>query len=163
MDYTINLKSKLQLFSRYIGQQVWLEKLYVHGNELKHQAGILSGVKTDAVQVRIGESHQWITLQDEWKEYEVKLLLKPLSCLTDQMKEIANSLPVTVFITQYYVQMGFDMPVFISPGHPLNCKYAENIGLADYRSAEEILALNERSGWLIPGRSSVYNTVNNLL
>ena len=163
MDYGITLKSKLQLFSRYIGQEVWLEKLYTHGTETRHQVGTLTGIRTDAVQVRMEEVYQWVTLQDQWREYEVKLLLKPLSSLTDQMKEIANSLPVTVFITQYYVQMGFDMPVFISPGHPLNCRYAENIGFADYRSAEEILALNEHHNWPGCGKLSVYNSVNNLL
>jgi len=142
MNSSINLKIKLQLFSRHIGQQVWLENLYGEDKEIKHQVGFLTGIKTDAVQIKIGEIHQWITLQDERKDYNVKLLLKPLSRLTDTMKDIANSLPVTVFITQYYVQMGFDMPVFISPGHPLNCKYAAELGLADYRLPEEILALN---------------------
>jgi hypothetical protein len=140
MNSKINLKIKLQVFSRHIGQQVWLENL--QDKEIKHQVGILTGIKEDSVLIKTGEVQQWITLQDNRKHYEVKLMLKPLSRLTDDMKDIANSLPVTVFITQYYVQMGFDMPVFISPGHPLNCKYAAELGLADYRSAEEIFALN---------------------
>ncbi len=142
MNSSINLKIKLQVFSRHIGQQVWLEDLYGQNKEMKHQVGFLTGIKTDAIQVKTGEIQEWITLHDEHKYCEVKLLLKPLSCLTDKMKDIANSLPVTVFITQYYVQMGFDMPVFISPGHHLNCKYAAELGLAYYRQPEEILALN---------------------
>jgi hypothetical protein len=144
MNSAINLKIKLQVFSRYIGQQVWLENLYETNEESKHKIGILTGVKADAVQIRTGDVQQWITLHDNLKYYEIRLLLKPLSRLTDHMKETANSLPVTVFITQYYTQMGFDMPVFISPGHPFNCKYAAELDLADYRLPEEIMALNER-------------------
>jgi len=143
MDSTINLKIKLQVLSRYLGQQVWLENLYGNDDGFKHRIGILTGVKADAVQIRIGEVQQWITLHDSLKYYEIRLLLKPLSRLTDSIKETANSLPVTVFITQYYIQMGFDMPVFISPGHPLNCKYAAELGFADYRLPEEIIALND--------------------
>jgi hypothetical protein len=140
----INLKIKLQVFSKYLGQQVWLENFNEQNSGVKHQVAMLTGVKTDAIQIRIGEDYQWVSLQDELKHCEVKLLLKPLSRLTDNMKEIANSLPVTVFITQYYVQLGFDMPVFIAPEHALNCKYAAELGLADYRLPEEILALNSR-------------------
>lgn len=149
MNSVINLKIKLEVFSRYIGQQVWLENLYGQDKEMKHQVGFLTGIKTDAVQILTGEVQQWITLQDGLQHSQVKLLLKPLSRLTDTMKDIANSLPVTVFITQYYVQMGFDMPVFISPGHPLNCKYTVELGLADYRMPEEILALNNVAQMLI--------------
>lgn len=143
MNSAINLKIKLQVFSRYIGQQVWLENLYGTDDGTRHRVGILEGIKSDAVQIRIGDVHHWITLHDSLKYYEIRLLLKPLSRLTESMKETANSLPVTVFITQYYIQMGFDMPVFISPGHSLNCKYTAELGLADYRSAEQIIALNE--------------------
>jgi len=149
MNSAINLKIKLQVFSRHIGQQVWLEDLYGQDKEMKHQVGVLTGIKTDAIEIKTGDVYKWITLQDEQKDHEVKLLLKPLSGLTDNIKDIANSLPVTVFITQYYLQMGFDMPVFISPEHPLNCKYAAQIGLADYRSPEEILALNNMDEMLI--------------
>jgi hypothetical protein len=53
-------------------------------------------------------------------------------------------LPVQAFITPYYQSLGFDMPVFISPGHPCNCKYVHELELADYRSAEEIMLQNER-------------------
>jgi hypothetical protein len=140
MNQEINIK--LQVFSKYIGQPVWLNNLREH-KEVKHRVGLLTGVRTDALQVMFEGSYRWIAL-DASDQFEIKLLLKPLSRLTDTMKEIANSLPVTVFITQYYVQMGFDMPVFISPGHPLNCKYASELGLADYRLSDEILALNSK-------------------
>jgi len=140
MKSAIDPKIKLQVFSRHIGQQVWLQNL--RQNAIRHQIGFLTGIRTDAIQIKTGEAYQWITLHDERNDCDVKLLLKPLSRLTDNMKDVANSLPVTVFITQYYVQMGFDMPVFIAPDHPLNCKYAAELGLADYRFPEEILALN---------------------
>lgn len=141
MNQGVDLKTKSLVFSRYIGQSVWIEEIY----KGTHKIGVLTGIRTDAIQLKIGESLQWITLQQEPDYFNIRLLLQPLSRLTNEVKETANSLPVTVFITQYYIQLGFDMPVFISPGHPLNCKYASELGLADYRSPTEILALNKNS------------------
>ncbi|WP_423149783.1 hypothetical protein, partial [Rubrolithibacter danxiaensis] len=71
--------------------------------------------------------------------YEIKLLLKPLSRLTEAIKQTANSLPIQNFITQYYIQLGFDMPVFIAPNHPANCKYVAELGLASYTIEDELL------------------------
>lgn len=134
----------LLLFTRYIGQPVWIKSLYghVYDKEAEHQVGILSGIKEDALQIQTGNTRYWLPLNDELKYYEIKLLLKPLSKLTERARQTANSLPVTVFITQYYVQMGYDMPVFISPGHPFNCRYMLELGLADYRTVHEIEMLN---------------------
>ncbi len=143
MNRIIDIKTRLQVFSKYIGQQVWIEN--IDGSERKHLIGTLTGVKSDAVEIKSGDFRQWMIVHDKLTCYNIKLLLKPLSRLTDSIKETANSLPVTVFITQYYIQLGFDMPVFISPGHFSNCRYAAELGLADYRLPEEILALNERS------------------
>jgi hypothetical protein len=52
--------------------------------------------------------------------------------LTEKIKQTANNLPVQNFITQYYIQLGFDMPMFFSPDHPDNCKYVAELGLATY-------------------------------
>jgi hypothetical protein len=81
----------------------------------------------------------WFNLIEECPSYEFKLLLKPLSKLSKDDLRTAQELPVPNFISSYYVKSGFDMPVFISPGHPLNCKYVHELGLADYRTSDEIL------------------------
>lgn len=143
----VSPKITLLLFARYIGQPIWIRSLYAHryGKEPEHQVAILSGIKNDAIQIQAGKERYWLSMDEDIKYYEIKLLLNPLSSLTDRVKETANSLPVTVFITQYYVQMGYDMPVFVSPGHPFNCRYMHELGLADYRTAQEIEMLNDDS------------------
>ena len=157
MEAALTPKVILLLFTRYIGQPIWIRSLYAHkyGKEPEHQSAILSGIKDDALQIQTGKVKYWIPLNEDLKYYEIKVLLKPLSRLTQRATETANSLPVTVFITQYYVQMGYDMPVFISPGHPLNCKYMYELGLADYRTPHEIEMLNncvhERN--VMPGKT----------
>lgn len=75
-------------------------------------------------------------LYDNFELYDIKLVLKPLRMLTENIKDTANKLPVQNFITQYYVQLGFDMPMFFSPGHPDNCRYIEELGLATYAENE---------------------------
>jgi hypothetical protein len=144
METALTPKVILSLFTRYIGHPIWIKSLYAHkyGKEPEHQWAILSGIKEDALQIQTGKTKYWLPLNEDLKYYEIKLLLKPLARLTERVKKTANSLPVTVFITQYYVQMGYDMPVFISPGHPLNCKYMYELGIADYRTPHEVEMLN---------------------
>jgi hypothetical protein len=131
----IKASEQLLIFGRYIGQQVLTRNL-LNGEE---NIGTLKGIRQDALLVAIDEVNRWIPLNDNFKVCDVRLLLKPLKKLTSQIIDTANSLPVQAFITPYYQQLGFDMPVFISPGHSCNCKYLHEIGLADYRSADEIL------------------------
>jgi hypothetical protein len=132
-----NLRSaeKLIIFSRYIGQKVVVKSLTIDSAE---SVGTLTGIKDNALLVDIKGVTRWIPLSDEVDLCDVKLILKPLKRLTSAIIATANSLPVQAFITPYYQSLGFDMPVFISPGHACNCKYVHEVGLADYRTAEEI-------------------------
>jgi hypothetical protein len=86
--------------------------------------------------VNINNQNRWIPLYENFELYEIILVLKPLKLLTEEIKKTANNLPVQNFITQYYIQLGFDMPMFFSPGHPANCKYVEELGLASYHWQE---------------------------
>lgn len=132
---TLRSAEKLLVFSRYIGQKVVIRSLTIDSNET---IGTLTGIKDNALLVSINGVTRWIPLSDEIDLCEVKLILKPLKRLTSAIIATANSLPVQAFITPYYQSLGFDMPVFISPGHACNCKYLHEIELADYRTTEEI-------------------------
>jgi hypothetical protein len=136
----INTAEQLIIFSRYIGQQVVIKSLLNSDNE---SIGTLKGVRQNALLVDIDEVNRWIPLNDNFKICEVRLLLKPLKRLTPTIIKTANNLPVQAFITPYYQQLGFDMPVFIAPGHDCNCKYVFELDLADYRTADEILEINQ--------------------
>jgi hypothetical protein len=127
---------KVIIFSRYIGQQIVVSSLL---NNQTDEIGNLLGVRENAVLIDIDGVNRWIPLHDEISICDIRLLLKPLKKLTPAIIDIANKLPVQAFITPYYQQQGFDMPVFIAPNHPFNCKYVQEIGLADYRSAAEII------------------------
>jgi len=131
----VKAAEQLIVFSRYIGQQVVISGLLNHDEEI---VGTLTGIKENAVQVNIDNIKRWIPVYDGIKLSQIKLLLKPLKKLTSVIIDTANSLPVQAFITPYYQSLGFDMPVYISPGHPCNCKYVYELDLADYRSADEI-------------------------
>lgn len=135
----IKAAEQLIIFSRYIGQQVVISDSLNHGEEI---IGTLIGIKENALLVNIDTINRWIPLSDDIKLSEIKLLLKPLKKLTSGIIKTANSLQVQAFITPYYQSLGFDMPVFIAPGHPGNCKYVYELNLADYRSAEEIMEQN---------------------
>ncbi|MXV50412.1 hypothetical protein GS399_05455 [Pedobacter sp. HMF7647] len=141
MAFSLTTWDRIKIFSKFIGQKVWIRSLhgYLYGKEREHQFGILTGVKTDAIQVKIDNHRLWIHQDDGFSLYEVKLLLKPLSQLTPEIMKTANELPVVVFITQYYTNLGFDMPVFLEPHSPSNCKYVRELEMADYRSEKEIL------------------------
>ena len=130
---TLKAADTLQVFFKYIGNQVWIH--YQNGTD---SFGILSGVKLDAVQININGQARWFPLYDDFKPYTIKLLIKPLSKLTPEIIEKANALPVKNFISQYYDKLGFDMPMFLAPDHPANCKNLHDVGLADYRSADQI-------------------------
>jgi hypothetical protein len=123
---TLNISERLNVYTRYIGQQLVLK------SENDEQLVKLTGVSSSAIQVLYKNQNRWIPLYQDFDIYEIKLLLKPLRLLTDQIKETANSLPVQNFITQYYVQLGFDMPMFFAPNHPGNCMYVAELGLAVY-------------------------------
>jgi len=135
----ITASEQLIIFSRYIGQQVVISDLL---NDDEEMVGTLAGIKENALLVNIDNINRWIPLYDGIKLSKVKLLLKPLKKLTAAIIDTANSLPVQAFITPYYQSLGFDMPVYISPGHSCNCKYVYELDLADYRSAEEIQEQN---------------------
>lgn len=126
---------QLIIFSRYIDQQVVINSLLNDDDEV---IGTLKGIRQNALLVDIDDVNRWIPLNDNFSICEIKLLLKPLKKLTTSIINTANSLPVQAFITPYYQQLGFDMPVFIAPGHSCNCKYVQEIGLADYRTPAEI-------------------------
>ncbi|WPU96033.1 hypothetical protein SNE25_10930 [Mucilaginibacter sabulilitoris] len=134
----ISTADQLIIFSRYIGQQVMINSLL--NNEISF--GTLMGVKQNGILVSIKGVNRWLPLYDDFKVCEIKLLLKPLNKLTPDIITVANSLPVQAFITPYYQQSGFDMPVFIAPGHPCNCRYVQELDLADYRSVTEIFQHN---------------------
>lgn len=134
----ISTADQLIIFSRYIGQQVMINS--VLNNEIS--VGSLMGVKQNGILVSIKGVNRWLPLYDDFKVCEIKLLLKPLNKLTPDIIAVANSLPVQAFITPYYQQSGFDMPVFIAPGHPCNCRYVQELDLADYRSVTEIFQHN---------------------
>ena len=136
----VTTAAQLIIFSRYIGQQVVINSLLNDDNEV---IGTLKGIRQNALLVDIDEVNRWIPLNDNFSVCEIKLLLKPLKRLTTPIVNTANSLPVQAFITPYYQQLGFDMPVFIAPEHSCNCKYVHELGLADYRTPDEILS-NQR-------------------
>jgi len=136
----ITASEQLIIFSRYIGQQVAISYTL---NDEEETIGTLAGIKENALLVNIDGINRWIPLYDGIKLSQIKLLLKPLKKLTSSIIVAANSLPVQAFITPYYQSLGFDMPVFIAPGHPCNCKYVYELELADYRSAEEIQEQND--------------------
>jgi hypothetical protein len=137
---SLNISEQLVIFSRYIGQQVVIINLF-NGDET---IGTLIGLRQNAIFVAEDDINRWIPLNDNFRICDIKLLLKPLKKLTSAIIDTANTLPVQAFITPYYQQLGFDMPVFISPGHHANCKYVHELGLADYRPAAEILQADRR-------------------
>jgi hypothetical protein len=138
----ITVAEQLIIFSRYIGQKVVVKSLL---NESQETVGTLKGIRQNAILVDIDQVNRWIPLNDNFSVCEIRLLLKPLRKLTTDIIGIANSLPVQAFITPYYQQSGFDMPVFISPGHSCNCKYVQELDLADYRSPAEIAGSQRQS------------------
>lgn len=138
----INTAEQLIIFSRYIGQQVVIKSLLNNDNET---IGTLIGIRQNALLIDIDSVNRWIPMNDNFKVCEVRLLLKPLKKLTTAIINTANNLPVQAFITPYYQQMGFDMPVFIAPGHSCNCKYVYELDLADYRSPAEIFESNHHA------------------
>jgi hypothetical protein len=131
----IKTAEQLIIFSRYIGQQVVIKSLLNNDNET---IGTLKGIRQNALLIDIDNVNRWIPLNDNFKVCEVKLLLKPLKKLTTAIIKTANNLPVQAFITPYYQQLGFDMPVFIAPGHNCNCRYVHELDLADYRTPVQI-------------------------
>ncbi|MBC8052607.1 MAG: hypothetical protein H7Y13_06045 [Sphingobacteriaceae bacterium] len=129
----LSIADRLKVYTRYIGQKVILTgKEATFGSE----EGVLTGVNTSGIQVNINRQSRWIPLYDNFELYEIKVVLKPLRMLTENIKDTANNLPVQNFITQYYIQLGFDMPMFFSPGHPANCRYIEELGMASYTPQE---------------------------
>ena len=107
--------------------------------------GTLKGIRQNALLIDIDDVNRWIPLNDNFKVCEVRLLLKPLKKLTTSIINTANNLPVQAFITPYYQQLGFDMPVFIAPEHNCNCKYVYELDLADYRTPAEIFRSNQQT------------------
>ncbi|WP_374164618.1 hypothetical protein [Arcticibacter sp. MXS-1] len=140
----LSTKEKLEIFARYIGKHVWVECYENRGRvEVHHRCGLLKGVKEDAILVATAEGNEWMPFdQSASLMYRYRLLLHPLSRLTEDITATANNLPASGFISQYYIKLGFDMPVFIAPDHPGNCKTVAELGLADYRSPREIVELN---------------------
>jgi len=135
----LSISDRLKVYTRYIGQTV---VLISRNGCSEEQVGVLTGVKEFSIQLNIDNHSRWIPLYDDFDLYDIKLVLKPLRMLTERIKETANNLPVQNFITQYYIQLGFDMPMFFSPDHPGNCKYVEELGLATYSNVEERRAIS---------------------
>jgi hypothetical protein len=131
----IRSAEKLLIFSRYIGQQMVIRSLSIDADET---IGTLTGIKENALLISIDNVTRWVPLSDELELCDIKLILKPLKRLTSTIIKTANSLPVQAFITPYYQSLGFDMPVYLAPEHPLNCNYVVELGLADYRTIDEI-------------------------
>lgn len=132
----LSISDRIKVYTRYIGHKVVL----ISGNGYsERQIGILTGVKEFSIQLSIDGQSRWIPIYDDFDLYDIKLVLKPLRMLTEHIKETANNLPVQNFITQYYIQLGFDMPMFFSPDHPENCKYVEELGLATYSDVDELM------------------------
>jgi hypothetical protein len=131
----VSTSEQLVIFSRYLGQQVVIRSLL---ND-EENIGTLKGIRQNALLISIDDVNRWVPLNDNFRICDIRLLLKPLKKLTSAIIDTANGLPVQAFITPYYQQLGFDMPVFIAPGHPENCKYVHELGLADYRSVNEIV------------------------
>lgn len=141
----LSAKERLEIFARYLGKHLWVEYLEdadpVTG--LYHQCGLLKGIQDDALLIRTAAGALWMPLGSGYEVmYRYRLLLHPLSRLTEDIMATANNLPASGFISQYYVKLGFDMPVFIAPDHPGNCMTVAELGLADYRSPREIMELN---------------------
>jgi hypothetical protein len=130
----LTVSDQLIIFSRYIGQQVLISSNLTDQISI----GTLTGTKSDAIAVTVDDVNRWIPLHDNFKLCEIRLLLKPIRKLTEDIKAIASNLPNQVFISPYYQQMGYDMPMFIAPGHPCNGRYVHELDMADYRSAAEI-------------------------
>lgn len=132
-------ENKIKVFKEYLGQQVWIRNLYKNGDEPEHRFGTLSGIQQTAILITfLDQKGVWFNLFDLNSSYEFKLLLQPCSRLQPEIIEEAKALPVSSFIIPFYRSRGFDLPVFISPGHPANCKNVIDIELADYRKPEEI-------------------------
>jgi len=130
----------IEIFSTYLNQTVWVRNKYEDADEPGHRFGKLSGIQQNAILLQLEEGKSaWFNLIEEDPCYEFRLLLKPCSRLSPEVVTVANRLPVSNFIVPYYRSLGFDLPVFIRPGHPANCRNVAELGLADYRSAEEIL------------------------
>jgi hypothetical protein len=139
---------KLIIFGRYIGQDVVITGRLNHDEET---IGTLIGIKENALLISIDNVNRWVPLADDIKLCDIKLLLKPLKRLTAEIINTANTLPVQAFITPYYQSLGFDMPAYVAPGHHCNCKYVQEIGLADYRTADEIMQQQNRRMVLVHG------------
>jgi len=137
----VTAEETIKVFKEYLGQQVWIRNIHGGVDEPEHRFGRLAGVQSRAVLIAFQDGKScWFNLMDENACYEFKLLLKPCSRLTPKIIEQARALPASGFIAPYYRSLGFDMPVFLSPGHPANCKNVIELGLADYREPEEILS-----------------------
>jgi len=133
----LSIPDQLIIFSRYLGRQILIRS---NLND-KISVGILNGIKSDAILVTVDGVNRWIPLHDHFKLCEIKLLLKPIRKLTDDIKATASNMP-QAFISTYYQQSGYDIPVFVKSGHPCNGRYLHELAMADYRSAEEIYQQN---------------------
>ncbi|WP_207425397.1 hypothetical protein [Pedobacter sp. SYSU D00535] len=152
----LTVQERIDIFSRYLNSDIWIRNKFPEMGEPEHQFGKLRGVQSRALLIELdsGKSN-WFNFIDECPVYEFRLLLKPLNKLSAEILETAKSLPVPNFISSYYIKLGFDMPVFIAPNHSGNCKYVNQLGLADYRTIDQILGTvnrQERSSPLVTGR-----------
>lgn len=129
----LSISDRLKVYTRYIGHTVILT-----GKEAGFQTieGTLIGVNSNSIQISIESQKRWVPIYENFELYDIKLILKPLKMLTEAIRETANSLPIQNFITQYYIQLGFDMPMFFSPEHPGNCRYISELGMAVYHFDE---------------------------
>jgi len=132
---------QLKVFRKYIGEKVWVKSLHPVYWAQSNEVMTLTGIKGDALQLfnPTDRTTAWYTIKDSREpQFEFKLLLKPLKRLTAEIQATAQSLPAPPFIIQYYVDLGFDMPLFFKPGHPCNQQTVFELGLATYDTAEQL-------------------------
>ena len=127
----LSVSDRLKVYTRYIGQRVILTG---KETEVETLEGIITGVNSRGIQINVENQTRWVPIYENFELYDIKLVLKPLKMLTETIRKTANSLPIQNFITQYYIQLGFDMPMFFSPEHPGNCRYISELGMAVYSS-----------------------------
>jgi hypothetical protein len=148
-----------RVFSMYLGSKVFLDETNL-AEPVDDNVFTLIGVTTESILLQ--EVGVWYKLFVRFGFHSIvvpnKLLLKPLSAITDEdaiefcnlfltdegsnggkietaKNEIRNSFNAGIFMCewdtyQYLIQQGYAVPIFIAPNHPDNGKTALELGLA---------------------------------
>ncbi len=130
---------QLTVFTHYLGTTVWVSSSSYRPDEQQHRFGRLKGVNDRGILLEMETgSRLWFTIADRFPAYTFRLLLVPCSRLHPEVVATAQNLGVPGFIVPYYRSLGYDLPVFLAPEHPANVHNVVELGMADYRSKEEI-------------------------